>query len=67
MAPEIIEGFPYSYPCDMWAMGIILYMALSKGYPFSSRNLENDIVNSPVLFLEESWKSISYEGRDLVD
>lgn len=66
MAPEIIKGETHSFPCDMWSMGIILYFMLSGAYPFSFRKLEEDIMNTPVLFLGPNWDKVSMEAKHLV-
>lgn len=55
MAPEILQGQTHSFPVDMWSMGIMLYIILSGAYPFSFRNIENDIIKTPVLFLGNKW------------
>lgn len=34
MAPEIINGFPYSNKCDIWSLGIILYLIIYGQLPF---------------------------------
>ncbi|EGR31003.1 protein kinase domain protein, partial [Ichthyophthirius multifiliis] len=34
MAPEIISGQGYSYPVDIWSMGIILYEFMCGQVPF---------------------------------
>lgn len=36
MAPEIIENLPYSQLCDVWALGIIMFILLTSHSPFSS-------------------------------
>jgi len=60
MAPEIIERTPHSYPCDMWSLGIILYLMLSNKYPFDIKNIEYEIVNEPILYLpNDGWDDIS--------
>lgn len=33
MAPEIIKG-EYSYPADLWALGVLMYLLLSGYLPF---------------------------------
>lgn len=55
MPPEIIQGDPHSFSCDMWSLGIILYVMISGKYPFDFRNIENEIVNSPVIFVGPAW------------
>ena len=51
MAPEILEEMVHSYPCDIWSMGIMLFMMLSGNYPFSLRDLEKEIKEAPILFI----------------
>jgi len=49
IAPEIIQGSPYSLPADMWAIGVLLYVMLSGRFPFkasSQRELYRRIVRS---------------------
>jgi len=60
MAPEIIERISHSYPCDMWSLGIILYLMLSGNYPFDTKNIEYEIVNEPIIFMpNDQWKDVS--------
>ena len=67
MAPEILQNHPHSYPCDMWSMGIILYLMLSGNHPFNAKNLDHDIIETPVMFYPGmGWNEISKEAQDLV-
>jgi serine/threonine protein kinase len=46
MAPEIIKGSKYSFPCDIWNLGIIIYELLTFKKPFISKtqlDLNNEI------------------------
>lgn len=40
IAPEIINRKPYSFSCDIWAIGVILYALVYKELPFEYINLE---------------------------
>ena len=35
MPPEIIEGQQYSYPCDIFSLGTVIYYALTNQLPFT--------------------------------
>lgn len=65
MAPEIIDHTSHSFPCDMWSLGIILFMMLSGSHPFDPNNLEHEIVNDALIFLPE-WDRISQLAKDLI-
>lgn len=41
MAPEVASGKVYSFPADMWGVGMVLYMMLSGNHiPFEGRSTE---------------------------
>ena len=39
MSPELCQSKPYSYKCDVWSAGIILYELCALKHPFISENL----------------------------
>ena len=39
LSPEMVEGKPYSYKADIWALGIILYQLCSHKLPFEANSL----------------------------
>jgi serine/threonine protein kinase len=34
MAPEIVNKTQYSFPADIWALGILLFKVLTSAFPF---------------------------------
>ena len=66
MAPEIIEGSPHTTACDIWSLGIVLYMMLADDYPFNLNDIEKEITSTPLLFLGPAWESVSPTCKDLI-
>jgi calcium-dependent protein kinase len=68
IAPEVIDR-NYSFPCDIWSCGIIMYILLS-GYPPFNSDDDNEIFNvikkSQLYFPDEEWNYISPQAKDLL-
>tara|TARA_B100001093_G_scaffold30079_1_gene26090 strand:+ start:2030 stop:3301 length:1272 start_codon:yes stop_codon:yes gene_type:complete len=39
MSPEVVKGTPYDFSVDFWALGCLIYKALTNKYPFEASNL----------------------------
>lgn len=39
LAPELCQAKPYSTPCDMWSMGVILYEMGARKVPFDAASI----------------------------
>lgn len=50
----------------MWSIGIILYMMLSGDYPFSMKEIEKEVTETPLLFLGPVWNEITPQCKDLI-
>lgn len=70
VAPEVISKKPYTNKCDMWSVGVIMYILLCGYPPFGEENskvLYRKIRNADIEFPPEDWNAISKEARALVN
>jgi calcium-dependent protein kinase len=68
LAPDVICG-KYNSKCDVWSLGVIMYILLSGYLPFSAENpkeIMRKIVESKVSFNQKIWEGISPEAQDLL-
>jgi serine/threonine protein kinase len=74
-APEVINTFyvrddggsaGYGKPCDMWSLGVILYILLSGIPPFEDDDLYKQILEGKYEFDVSEWTSVTEEAKELV-
>lgn len=64
-APEVMNNMKYGKACDMWSVGVIMYVLLGGYPPFNADNYVASITEAPV-FQSDPWDGISLEAQDLI-
>jgi calcium-dependent protein kinase len=68
IAPEVLQN-KYNEKCDLWSIGVILYILLVGYPPFNGRN-EHEIIERVKVgkyrMDDEEWEDISIEAKDLL-
>ena len=70
MAPEILRGQPYSFSCDIWSAGALMFVLLTAQLPFwdNDRRERRRRVCKEALDLESDdlARELSPEAKDLL-
>ncbi|KAG1660128.1 hypothetical protein FOA52_003788 [Chlamydomonas sp. UWO 241] len=69
VAPEVICGQGYGRECDVWSMGVAVFIALGGYPPFNGVTQPEvfyQIKYTPLEFTDETWLDISDEAKDFI-
>lgn len=68
VAPEVLKG-NYDFSCDVWSLGVILYIMLCGYPPFEGDNnkeIFKRVLQQQLEFDPEDWSDISNEAKHLL-
>lgn len=69
VAPEVLKRKPYTSQCDMWSLGVVLFMLLTGKSPWpgvSEPEILMDVSQGRYCFMEDDWQNISSSAKNLV-
>jgi serine/threonine protein kinase len=69
VAPEILAGTPYDKSCDMWSVGVIVYMLIAGYAPFADEEQAEQqakIIKGDFEFHSEFWDHVGPEGKHFI-
>jgi len=71
IAPEILKNIPYNTSVDIWSLGVLTYVLISKSLPFydefqNAKRLVQKIINGKVEFSSIVWNTKSNQLKDFI-
>jgi len=69
MSPEMVSNEPYSFPTDVWSMGVICFILLGGYPPFYANDINTlltKIKNGEYEFDRKFWGTISPGAKELI-
>jgi calcium/calmodulin-dependent protein kinase I len=68
VAPEVLLQKPYGKEVDLWSLGVIIYLLLSRVLPFDDeddREIARQTIYDPPDFSFSPWEKVTKEGKDI--
>lgn len=68
IAPEVFNS-SYDAKCDLWSIGVVLYIMLSGKVPFpgdSNKEIIENVIKGEYHFEHETFKNVSPQAKDLI-
>lgn len=69
VAPEILSQKPYDKGVDIWSLGIIVYLMLSRHLPFDStddKEIGRKTIFNQIEYNHPIWLNVSEDAKDLI-
>ncbi|EAS04135.3 calcium-dependent kinase (macronuclear) [Tetrahymena thermophila SB210] len=69
VAPEILTKKPYDEKCDVWSLGVIMYILLCGYPPFwgqTDQEIYEKVKKGKFEFYDEDWADRSSDAKDLI-
>jgi len=70
VAPEVLQNIGYGTSCDIWSMGVILYIMLCGFPPFYDENMTKlfkQVMHKMHDFPSPEWDPVSADAKDLIN
>ena len=72
ISPEVLKGNGYTYSCDYWSTGVLIYYLYYGEYPFGNKNTQPDtiykeIINKKLIFVDNNYKKHNHKFSTIND